>query len=267
MAGSLEGEIAVVTGARHGIGAAIARALAAGGARVAVTHHEGGIAREAATTLGTAHIGIELDVRSTKSVETAAVEVRERLGHVTILVNSAGINRVRPAESFSDEDWGAVLEVNLTGTQRCCRAFVAQMFAVGHGSIVNIASIVGPEVAMPGRSAYAASKAGVVGLTRVLGIEWANRGVRVNAVIPGPVRTAMVERGLTEGYLDEGRIIDHTPAGRLGEPDDVARAVLWLASRDSEFITGQTLVVDGGYSVYGAARPASDLPGGDSTES
>lgn len=261
MAAPLEGEIAVVTGARHGIGAAIARSLAAAGARVALTHHDALVARDAVAALGVRHIGVVLDVRSTVSVEAAAALVRERLGPATILVNSAGINRVRPAESFSDEDWESVLDVNLTGTQRCCRAFVPQMFGVGHGSIINIASITGPEVAMPGRSAYAASKAGVVGLTRVLGIEWVSRGVRVNAVIPGPVRTAMVEHGLTQGYLDEDQIVDHTPAGRLGEPGDVASAVVWLASRESKFVTAQTLVVDGGYSMYGAACPASDLPG------
>jgi NAD(P)-dependent dehydrogenase (short-subunit alcohol dehydrogenase family) len=258
--GTLAGEIAVVTGARHGIGEGIARALAAAGARVAVTHHDPAAAVQVAMSLGPDHIGVDLDVRSTQSIEAAALTITERLGAVTILINSAGINRVRPAESFSDEDWHAVMDVNLTGTQRCCRAFGKRMLMVGRGCIVNIASIVGPEVAMPGRAAYAASKAGVVGLTRVLGVEWAGRGVRVNALVPGPVRTAMVERGIAEGVLVESDIVDHTPAGRLGETTDIAQAVILLCSREAGFITAQTLVVDGGYSMYGAARPASHLP-------
>ena len=256
----LHDEVAVVTGARHGIGAAIARAMAAAGARVAVTHHNRLVAEEVAAALGEHHVGIELDVRSTQSVETAAVSVRERLGEATILVNSAGINRVRPAETFSDDDWQAVLDVNLNGTQRCCRAFGGRMLLARRGAIVNISSIVGPEVAMPGRAAYAASKAGIVGLTRVLGVEWAGRGVRVNAVLPGPVRTSMVSRGIAAGILVESEIVDHTPAGRLAEPEDIARAVVLLCTREAEFITAQTLVIDGGYSMYGAARPASRLP-------
>lgn len=254
---SLLGEVAVVTGARHGIGAAIAQALAEAGARVAVTHHHQPVAEELAAALGDGHAGVALDVRSTASVEAAAATVWDRLGKVTVLVNNAGINRIRPAEAFTDDDWEAVLDVNLTGAYRCCRAFGSRMLAAGRGSIVNVASIIGPELAMPGRAAYAASKAGLVGLTRVLGVEWAGRGVRVNAVIPGPVRTPMVVRAIAEGVLVEREIVDHTPAGRLAEPEDVARAVLLLCSPEAEFVTAQTLVVDGGYSMYGAAHPAS----------
>jgi NAD(P)-dependent dehydrogenase (short-subunit alcohol dehydrogenase family) len=258
---TLAGEVAVVTGARHGIGAAIARELATAGATVAVTHHDQAVAEQVAAELGDGHAGFSLDVRSTASVEAAAAAVAERLGEATILVNSAGINRIRPAESFTDEEWGDVLDVNLTGAYRCCRAFGARMLAAGRGSIVNVASIIGPQVAMPGRAAYGASKGGIVGLTRVLGVEWAGRGVRVNAVIPGPVRTPMVERAIADGVLVERDVVDRTPAGRLGEPEDVARAVLLLCSPEAEFVTAQTLVVDGGYSMFGAAHPATRLPG------
>jgi NAD(P)-dependent dehydrogenase (short-subunit alcohol dehydrogenase family) len=258
---SLTGEVAVVTGARHGIGAAIVAALATAGARVAVTHHDGAIAAQVAAAHGSEHAGVTLDVRSTESVEGAAAEVVERLGEPTVLVNSAGVNRIRPAEAFTDEDWQYVLDVNLTGTYRCCRAFGARMLAAGRGSIVNVASIIGPEVAMPGRAAYGASKAGIVGLTRVLGVEWAARGVRVNAVIPGPVRTPMVAQAIADGVLVESEIVDRTPAGRLAEPDDVAGTVVLLCSPEAGFVTAQTLVVDGGYSMYGAAHPASRLPG------
>ena len=258
---SLAGEVAIVTGARRGIGAAIAHALAAAGARVAVTHHELNAAEKAAAALGAIHAGVELDVRSTKSVEAAVTTIAERLGEASILVNSAGINRIGKAESFGDGDWRDILDVNLTGTYRCCRAFGNRMLMAGRGSIVNIASIVGPELAMPGRAAYAASKSGVVGLTRVLGVEWAARGVRVNAVVPGPVRTAMVAQRIAEGVLLESEIVHHTPAGRLGEPEDIAQAVVLLCTSAARFVTAQTLVVDGGYSMYGAARPATRLPG------
>ncbi|HZR93161.1 MAG TPA: SDR family oxidoreductase [Gaiellaceae bacterium] len=258
---SLAGEVAVVTGARHGIGAAIATALAGAGARVAVTHHDQAVADALAAALGDGHAGVALDVRSTASADAAAETVASLLGEPTLLVCNAGINRIRPAESFTDEDWLAVLDVNLSGVYRCCRAFGRRMLAAGRGSVVNVASIVGPEVGMPGRAAYGASKAGIVGLTRVLGVEWAGRGVRVNAVIPGPVRTPMVAQAIADGVLVEREIVDRTPAGRLAEPEDVARAVVLLSSADAAFVTAQTLVVDGGYSMYGAAHPATRLPG------
>jgi len=260
MVASLEGQVAVVTGARDGIGGAISRVLAAAGARVVVTHHDGLVANEVAANLGQGHIGMQLDVRSTMSVEAAANRVSELLGSVTILVNSAGINRIRPAESCSDDDWEAIVNVNLTGVFRCCRAFGSRMLTGGGGAIVNIGSIVGLESAMPGRAPYAATKAGVVGLTRVLGVEWVGRGVRVNAVLPGYVRTSMVAQRIAEGVLSEREIVDHTPAGRLARPEDIAQTVAWLCSPEAHFITAQTIVVDGGYSAYGAPRAASCMP-------
>jgi NAD(P)-dependent dehydrogenase (short-subunit alcohol dehydrogenase family) len=258
---SLAGEVAVVTGARHGIGAAVARALAEAGARVAVTHHDRSVAVSLAAAIGPEHAGFALDVRSSASVDDAAAAVAETLGETTVLVNSAGINRIGPAESFSDQDWTDVLDVNLTGLYRCCRAFGSRMLAAGRGCIVNVASIIGPEVAMPGRAPYAASKAGIVGLTRVLGVEWAGRGVRVNAILPGPVLTPMVEKAIAEGFVVEQEVADRTPAGRFAQPEDVARAVVLLCSPEAAFVTAQTLVVDGGYSIYGAAHPATRLPG------
>jgi NAD(P)-dependent dehydrogenase (short-subunit alcohol dehydrogenase family) len=253
----LDGDVAVVVGGSQGIGEAIAHALAQTGASVAVTSRDVDVAKRVAAEIGPAHIGVALDVRSSDSVEAAATAVVERLGEVTILVNNAGVNRIGAAETMTDEDWTLVLDVNLTGVFRCCRAFGARMLAAGRGSIVNIASITGAVVGMPGRAPYASSKGGVVGLTRTLAVEWAARGVRVNAVLPGPVRTPMVMHAIEDGILDEREIIDRTPAGRLALPEDVAGAVVLLCSPGAGFVTGQTVTVDGGYSAFGAAHPAS----------
>ena len=136
------------------------------------------------------------------------------------------------------------------------------MLDAGNGSIINIASIIGASVGMPWRAPYASSKAGVVGLTRTLAVEWADRGVRVNALLPGPVRTSMVADAIARGDVDEQQVVDHTPAGRLGLPADIADAVVLLSQPEARFVTGQALVVDGGYSTYGAAHPASRRFGG-----
>jgi NAD(P)-dependent dehydrogenase (short-subunit alcohol dehydrogenase family) len=255
---SLERDVAVVVGGSQGIGEAIAQALAAEGARVVVTSRDLGAAQRVAASLGDTHVGIELDVRSTESVDRAAGRVTELLGVPTVLVNNAGVNHIGPAESFADGDWDAVIDVNLTGVYRCCRAFGTQMLEAGRGSIVNISSL-SATMGLPGRAPYAASKAGVVGLTHTLGTEWAGRGVRVNAVLPGPVRTPMVEEGIARGVIDEREVVGRTPAGRFGRPSDVAGAVLLLCLPASTFITAQTLVVDGGYTMYGAAHDASEI--------
>lgn len=250
-----------MTGARAGIGAGIARALADAGARVAVTHHDHAVAHEVAAELGQEHAGFALDVRSTESVDAAAAAVAERLGEATVLVNSAAINKIGPAEAFTDAEWSDILDVNLTGVYRCCRAFGARMLVAERGCIVSIASIIGPHVGMPGRAPYSASKAGIVGLTRVLGVEWAGRGVRVNALLPGPVLTPMVERGIAQGAIVENEVTSRTPAGRWATIEDVARVAVFLCSSEAGFITGQTLVVDGGYTAYGAAHEATRIPG------
>src|SRR3954451_188039 len=254
---SLQGEIALVTGAGKGIGEAVARALADAGARVAVTSRVAEDAERVAALLGPAHAGFGMDVRSSAAVDEAVGAVTAELGTPTILVNNAGVNRLGRSESYPDDDWERILDVNLTGFFRCCRAVGARMLEAGSGSIVNVASIVGATVGMPWRAPYASSKAGVVGLTRTLAVEWAGRGVRVNAILPGPVRTSMVAVAIEQGALDEQQVIDHTPAGRWALPADIADAVLLLCGPESRFVTGQALVVDGGYSSFGSAHPAS----------
>jgi NAD(P)-dependent dehydrogenase (short-subunit alcohol dehydrogenase family) len=251
----LDGEVAVVTGVSKGIGRAIVDALAEAGARVAATHHDAGVCARVAAELGDGHAGVAMDVADRDSIEAAAEQIVAVLGVPSVLVNNAGINRIAPAELLEEADWRAVLDVNLTGVFLASQVFGARMLAAGRGSIVNIASVTGAEVGMPGRAPYAASKAGIVGLTRVMGIEWAGRGVRVNAIEPGPVRTPMVERAIADGVIDEQAVIDRIPAGRLADPLDIARAVVLLAAPESAFVTAQTLIVDGGYSAYGAAGP------------
>ena len=255
----LDGELAVVTGAGKGIGEAIAVALAGAGARVAVTSRRAEDAERVASALGAEHVGVGMDVSSSTGVDAAVVAIVDALGEPTVLVNNAGVNRIGPAETYADDDWELVVNTNLTGVFRACRAFGFRMLVAGRGTIVNVASIIGPVVGMPGRAAYAASKGGVVGLTRTLGVEWAGRGVRVNAVLPGPVLTPMVHEAIGRGIVDQSDVVGRTPAGRFALPEDVARAVVLLCSADAGFVTGQTLVVDGGYTAYGAAHPGATI--------
>jgi NAD(P)-dependent dehydrogenase (short-subunit alcohol dehydrogenase family) len=241
----LAGEVAVVTGASQGLGAAIADALEVDGAAVARTDIEGAT--------------YTLDVRDRASIESAIAAISDAVGAPSILVNNAGINRVAPSEAVEEAVWADVLDTNLTGALRCCQVVGRSMLEAGRGSIVNVASITAL-VGMPGRAAYCASKAGLVGLTRALAVEWAGRGVRVNAVCPGYARTRLVQKALEEGLLSEQAMRDRTPADRIGEPAEIAQAVAFLASGDASYVTGQTLVVDGGYLAHGAPAPASSIP-------
>jgi NAD(P)-dependent dehydrogenase (short-subunit alcohol dehydrogenase family) len=255
----LEGMVAVVTGAARGIGEAIARRLAADGAKVALADVDLAAAAAVAADLGAGALAVSMDVRSWSSVESAADSVESAMGPITALVNNAGISRVARSEEFPREWWDEVVDVNLSGTWRCSQVIGARMVARGAGAIVNLGSAYS-EIGAPGRVAYAATKTGVIGITRVLGTEWAGRGVRVNAVQPGYIETEMMQVTLRVGTVDAEQLIGRIPAGRLGGPNDVAGVVSFLLSDDAGYITGATLRVDGGHLAYGGIPPAHELP-------
>lgn len=258
----LSGEVAIVTGGTQGIGRAIGAEFLAQGASVAVAGRDAERARKVAAEIGDHCWGVGLDATDRRSVDIAIEKVVDAIGEPTILINNAGVNRIGPAESYSEDDWAAVLDVNLTGVLRCCQAVGCRMLERGQGTIINITSIIGTGLGVAGRAAYGASKGGVTGLTQVLAVEWAPRGVRVLAVAPGPVRTPMVEEAMSKGLVSEQAILDRTPLGRVAMPEDIAKAVVLVAARGAGFVTGQTIVVDGGYTTTGAGSATRKTPEG-----
>jgi 2-deoxy-D-gluconate 3-dehydrogenase len=244
----LSGRVALVTGASRGIGAAMARALAAAGADV-ILHASRTEPQDLAAAIASEH-------RVKASCLTADLEKREEAGtliaraiadagQLDILVNNAGMIRRADAAEYTDEDWDAVLEVDLSSVFRLCRAAGRHMLARGRGKIVNIASLLTFQggIRVP---AYAAAKAGVAQLTKALANEWAGKGVNVNAIAPGYVRTDNT-RALVEDKVRYAQILERIPAGRWGEPQDLAGAVVFLASPAADYVHGHVLVVDGGW--------------------
>ncbi|HZD06254.1 MAG TPA: 3-oxoacyl-[acyl-carrier-protein] reductase [Longimicrobiales bacterium] len=239
----LEGQVAVVTGGSRGIGLAIARALADGGARVAILARDGDRARAAAGGLGgDGHGGFSCDVADPRQVGESVAAVVSDLGEPDILVNNAGVTRDNILVRLKDEDWNEVIDINLKGAFNMTRAVARGMMKRRGGVILNITSVVGL-TGNPGQANYAASKAGLVGLTRSVARELASRNVRCNAIAPGYIATDMTAE-LTE---DQTRALrERIPLGRLGDPEDVAAAARFLAGPRARYITGQILVVDGG---------------------
>jgi NAD(P)-dependent dehydrogenase (short-subunit alcohol dehydrogenase family) len=244
---NLSGRVAVVTGAGSGIGAAIANGLAKAGAKVAVVDCDGEAAASVAARLaaggGTA-IAFTCDVTREDTVRAVADEVTSRLGASDILVNNAGILRPGPLETVSIESWNAVLAVNLTGYLIAAQAFSPDMIKVGRGSIIHIASIAGIST-QPRSGAYSASKAGVLQLSKQLALEWGPHGVRSNAILPGLIRTPLSAAFYENREFEEKRKA-LVPTRRIGEPDDVAQAVLFLASDRASYVNGAEILVDGG---------------------
>lgn len=242
----LGGKVAVVTGGAAGIGASIASMFAAAGATVAIADVRGDEAELTAVEIGNGCVSYQCDVTDRQSATTVADDIAARFGGIDILVNNAGVALLGPAETLPEEAWGRTLAVNLTGTFLMSQAVGRHMLEKQHGKIINLASQAA-SVALPEHAAYSASKAGVLGLTRVLAYEWAGRGITVNAISPTVVLT---ELGRTAWSGAKGEAMRaRIPTGRFAEPDEVAAAALYLASGLSDMVTGADLPVDGGYTI------------------
>jgi 3-oxoacyl-[acyl-carrier protein] reductase len=241
----LTGRAALITGASGGIGAEIARALHGAGATVALSG-----TREAPLAALAAELGERAHVLPCNLADAAAVEALPKqavaaMGAVDILVNNAGITRDNLFMRMSDEEWASVLEVNLTSTFRLCRGVLRGMMKARWGRIVNISSVVGA-TGNPGQGNYAASKAGMVGMSKSLAYEVASRGITVNCIAPGFIETAMTDK-LNDDQ--KGKILGQIPAGRMGSAAEIAAAALYLASPEAGYVTGTTLHVNGGMAM------------------
>jgi 3-oxoacyl-[acyl-carrier protein] reductase len=241
----LTGKTALITGASGGIGGAIAQALHAAGATVALSGTRIAPLEALAAELGSrAHV-LTCDLSDPASVEALAKAAAAAMGSVDILVNNAGITRDNLFMRMSDEEWQSVIDVNLTSTFRLCRGVLRGMMKARWGRIINISSVVGA-TGNPGQGNYAASKAGMVGMSKSLAAEVASRNITVNCVAPGFITTAMTDK-LTEDQ--KSRILTSVPAGRMGEASEIAAAVLYLASPEAGYVTGAVLHVNGGLAM------------------
>ncbi len=241
----LNGKTALVTGASGGIGGAIARALHGAGATVGLSGTRVEPLRALADELGErAHV-LPCNLSDADAVAALPKQAAEAMGAVDILVNNAGITRDNLFMRMSDEEWQSVIDVNLTATMKLCRGVLRGMMKARWGRIVNISSVVGA-TGNPGQGNYAASKAGMIGMSKSLAYEVASRGITVNAVAPGFITTAMTDK-LTDDQ--KSGILGQVPAGRMGEPDEIAAAVLYLASPEAGYVTGSTLHVNGGMAM------------------
>jgi NAD(P)-dependent dehydrogenase (short-subunit alcohol dehydrogenase family) len=238
--------IVVVTGGASGIGAAIVTAFASHGATVAILDANESAAVAHAQTLGARHLGRYCDVTLAESVQTATAQLDDALGRIDVLVNSAGIVRLAPAETLTVEDWEATIAVNLRGTFLMSQAIGRIMLRHGGGRIINLASQAA-RVALDQHVAYCASKAGVVAVTRALASEWGGRGITVNAISPTIVLTEL-GRAAWAGPRGDA-MLELIPTGRFGEPEEIAATAEFLASEHASMINGVDLAVDGGYTI------------------
>jgi NAD(P)-dependent dehydrogenase (short-subunit alcohol dehydrogenase family) len=243
LAGRLDGKVCVITGSASGIGAASARLFAAEGARVV------GIDLDNEPAEG--ELTIAADVSDEEQVRAALARAREELGRIDVLMNNAGINPTDDGSvtETSLESWQRVQDVNLRGVFLCCKHGIPHLLEAGGGSVVNVASFVATMGAAVSQISYTASKGAVLALSRELGVEFADRGVRVNALCPGPVNTPLLKELFAKDPERAAKRLVHIPMGRFGEAEEIAKAALFLACEDSSFVTASTFLVDGGLSA------------------
>lgn len=249
----ISGRVAIVTGASRGLGAAIVETLAERGAIVVASAHAADPPHELVASLASRGLKVHsrlADVTDPEEVQGLADWTHREFDRIDVLVNNAGVGAVVPSQELTLECWSQVLAVNLTGPLLCSQAVGGHMLAAGSGVIINIGSIFS-ETGVPMRAAYAASKHGLIGLTRVLAVEWARHGVRVVTVEPAYVRTSLDDRDQESGGYTVQDIERRTPMGRYGEASEIAATVAFLASDDASYITGASIPVDGGWLAYG----------------
>jgi NAD(P)-dependent dehydrogenase (short-subunit alcohol dehydrogenase family) len=246
----LSGKTAVITGASKGLGKAMALALGGAGARLALVSRNKeqlqAVAAEVRHAGAVAEVFVA-DVTREADVQRLAGEVAARVGGAQILINNAGINIRKPVTDFTLDEWRTVLDTNLTGAFLMCRAFVPQMKGQGYGRILNLTSIMS-HVALPGRSAYCASKAGLLGFTKALALELAGDKITVNGISPGPFATEM-NTLIIQNPEANAQFISKIPAGRWGDVNEVGQLALYLCSEDAGFITGTDILIDGGWTA------------------
>jgi NAD(P)-dependent dehydrogenase (short-subunit alcohol dehydrogenase family) len=250
VSGVLSGKVAVVTGASRGLGRAIAVAFAEAGADVAVAARAKAELEETAQQAGrhgVRALALPTDVTSYAAVERLMTQAVAELGRLDIVVNNAGIARVAPLAEAALEDWRAILDVNLSGVFHGCRAAAPYLIAQKSGKVINLASVLAA-VALPGYTMYAATKGAVIALTRTLAVEWARHNVQVNAIAPGWFVTDMNEAAFADPRIHE-RLTRDIPARRTGRLEEIGPLAVFLASAASDFMTGQTIFLDGGQTV------------------
>ncbi len=249
----LKDRVAIVTGSSTGIGEAIARLYAGNGARVVINSRSLERAQRVAADLakdGFETLPVAADIADRAQVGRMVRQTVERWGRLDILVNNAGTSMIAPSEDLSEADWRRTIDVDLTGPFLCSQAAAREMIPRGGGVIINISSILG-ETGLQMRAAYCSAKHGLIGLTRVLAIEWAKHRIRVVAINPGYIETPMDVGDQSSGGYTPADIRRRTPLGRYGTTDEVARCALFLAAEDSAYITGSVVDVDGGWLAYG----------------
>ncbi len=250
MAGALEGKVGLITGASSGIGRATALVFAREGAKVAVAD----IAREGGEQtvrmiedLGGEAIFVRADVTKASEVQAMVDKTVQIYGRLDCAYNNAGVAGIGVStHEHTEEDWDRTLVVNLKGVWLCMKSEIPQMLNQGSGAIVNTASMLGV-IGMAGVSAYVASKHGVVGLTKAAALEYARKGIRINALCPGVIRTPLTEKDWKEFPEKEAPLLEGEPIGRFGEPEEMAEVVMWLCSDAASFVTGHAMLADGGY--------------------